>query len=210
MPIIGVAKDFHHESLKSTISPYVFRFKGDENNWGYISIKLSANANSVTFKQIEDIYGSFTKNNPMQHFFMDEDIESLYAEENRSAQLAILFSVLAIFIASIGLHGLTSFTVQQRTKEIGVRKTFGASVYKIWLLVAKDIATMILIATAISWPLIYWVANNWLQNYHYRINLKLTDFLIGLFIALIIALATISYRTIKTALLNPSYSLRFE
>ncbi len=210
MPIVGVAKDFHHESLKSSISPYIFRCNGENFRWGYISIKLSANSNSETLEKIEEIWGSFTNNSPMQYFFMDKDIERLYTEEKRNAQLAILFSVLGIFIASLGLYGLTSFTVQQRTKEIGVRKTFGASVYKIWLLVAKDIMILVAISTVIAWPLIYWVAENWLQNYQYRINLRVTDFLMGLVIALAIALTTISYRTIRTALVNPADSLRYE
>jgi len=210
MPIVGVAKDFHHESLKSSISPYIFRCNGENFRWGYISIKLSANSSSETLEKVEEIWGTYTNNSPLQYFFMDKDIERLYTEEKRNAKLAILFSILGIFIASLGLYGLTSFTVQQRTKEIGVRKTFGASVYKIWLLVAKDIMMLVAISTVIAWPLIYWVAENWLQNYQYRINLRVTDFLIGLFIALIIALATISYRTIRTALLNPSDSLRYE
>jgi putative ABC transport system permease protein len=210
MPVIGVAEDFHHESLKSTISPYIFRCNGENFRWGYISIKLSENANSATLDKIEGIWGSFTNNSPLQYFFMDKDIERLYSEERRNAQLAILFTIIGILIASLGLYGLTSFTVQQRTKEIGVRKTFGASVAKIWILVAKDIIILVLIATAFAWPLIYRVANNWLQNYQYRINLRVTDFLISLVIALGIALATISYRTIRKALVNPSESLRYQ
>jgi putative ABC transport system permease protein len=209
-PIVGVVKDFHHESLKSTISPYILRCNGESFRWGYISIKLSENANSETLEKVEEVWGSFTNNSPMQYFFMDKDIERLYSEEKRNAELAILFTILGIFIASIGLYGLTSFTVQQRTKEIGVRKTFGASVYKIWLLVAKDILILVVISTVVAWPLIYWVAENWLQNYQYRINLRVTDFLISLVVALGIALATISYRTIRTALVNPSDSLRYE
>ncbi len=210
MPIIGVARDFHHESLRSGITPYILRFKNEEINWGYISMKLSPSATSTTLENIEKIWGSFTNNNPMQYFFMDEDFERLYKEEKQNAQLAVLFTIVGILIASLGLYGLTSFTVQQRTKEIGVRKTFGASINSIWFLVAKEIIILVLISTAIAWPLIYWIADNWLQNYHYRINLQVTDFLFGLFIALIIALAAISYRTIQTALLNPSHSLQSE
>lgn len=210
MPIVGVAKDFHHESLKSSISPYIFRCNGEDFRWGYISIKLSANSNSETLKKIEEIWGSYTNNSPIQSFFMDKDIERLYSEERRNAELAIMFTIIGILIASLGLYGLTSFNVLQRTKEIGVRKTFGASIQSIWFLVAKEIIILILISTTIAWPLIYWIADNWLQNYHYRINLQGADFLIGLLIALIIALTTISYRTIRTALVNPSDSLRYE
>jgi putative ABC transport system permease protein len=210
MPVIGVVRDFHFESLKSDIGPYLFRFKNEDNNWGYISIKLSPSAGSGTVEEIEHKWESFTNNDPMQYFFMDTDFDRLYKEEKQNAQLAILFTILAIIIASLGLFGLTSFTVQQRTKEIGVRKTFGANLTQIWFLIAREILILIAISTAIAWPFIFWVADNWLQNYHYRINLQVTDFVSGFLIALIIALATISYRTIKTALVNPSESLRYE
>lgn len=210
MPVIGVVRDFHFESLKSNIGPYLFRFKNEEVNWGYISIKLSPNAGMETIEEIENTWESFTKNDPMQYFFMDKDFDRLYKEEKQNGQLAIVFSILAIFIASLGLYGLTAFTVQQRTKEIGVRKTFGASLTNLWFLVSKEIMILVLVSTAIAWPLIFWVADNWLQNYHYRINLQVFDFLIGLFIALFIALTTTSYRTLKTALVNPAESLRYE
>ena len=210
MPVIGVVSDFHFESLKSNIGPYLFRFKNEDVNWGYISIKISPNAGSETIEEIENTWKSFTHNDPMQYFFMDKDFDRLYKEEKQNGQLSIVFSILAIFIASLGLYGLTSFTVQQRTKEIGVRKTFGASLNNIWFLVSKEIMILVLISTAIAWPFIYWIADNWLQNYHYRIDLKVFDFLFGLFIAIFIALATTSYRTIKTALVNPADSLRYE
>jgi len=210
MPIIGVAMDFHHESLRSGIAPYVIKFKDENINWGYISIKLSATASPETLEKIESVWGSFTNNYPIQSFFMDKDFDRQYKEEKQNARLAIIFTILGIFIAALGLYGLTSFTVAQRTKEIGVRKTFGASIQNIWYLVAKEIIILIAISTIIAWPLIYWIADNWLQNYHYRISLNASDFLIGLAIALFIALVTISHRTIKTALVNPSESLRYE
>ncbi len=210
MPIIGVAHNFHHESLRSGIAPYVIKFKQEDMNWGYISIKLSPTASAETLEKIENVWGSFTNNYPLQSFFMDENFERQYREEKQNARLSIVFTIIGIFIATLGLYGLTAFTVTQRTKEIGVRKTFGASIESIWFLVAKEIMVLIIISTAIAWPLIYWVADNWLQNYHYRISLQAGDFLIGFFIAIIIALATISYRTIQTALVNPAESLRYE
>jgi len=208
--VIGVVKDFHFESLRTVISPYLFRFKDDNNNWGYISIRIAPTASAITIEAIEKVWGSFTSNEPMQYFFMDQDVERLYKEERQSLQLSFLFTILGILIASLGLYGLTAFTVQQRTKEIGIRKTFGASVSSIWYIIAREIFILVIISTAIAGPVIYWVAGNWLQNYHYRTNLKLTDFIMGFVIAIIIALATISYRTIKTANVNPSTSLRYE
>ncbi|MBN2174633.1 MAG: ABC transporter permease [Bacteroidales bacterium] len=210
MPVIGVVKDFHFESMKTDITPYLFRFKDEDNNWGYISIKLAPNAGKSTIEEIEKTWESFTSNDPMQSFFMDKDFDRLYREEKQNSKLAIIFTILAIIIASLGLFGLTSFTIQQRTKEIGVRKTFGASVGNIWKIVAKEILVLVAISTAIAWPFVYWIADNWLQNYHYRINLQIIDFIAGFLIALIIALITISHRTLKTARVNPAESLRYE
>ena len=210
MPVIGVVKDFHFQSLKTDIGPYLFRFKREDINWGYISIKLSPNAGRNAAEEIEKTWGSFTNNDPMQYFFMDQDFNRLYREERQNARLAIIFTILAIIIASLGLFGLTSFSVQQRTKEMGVRKTFGASVLNIWQLVAKEILILVAVSTIIAWPLVYWIADNWLQNYHYRVPLNLTDFMAGFLIALVIALITISHRTLKTARVNPAESLRYE
>jgi putative ABC transport system permease protein len=146
----------------------------------------------------------------MQYFFMDKDIERLYREEQQNASLSVLFTILGILIASLGLYGLTSFTVISRTKEIGVRKTFGASIFDIWLLISKEIIGLLLIATLMAWPLVFWVADSWLNNYFYRINLGVLDFVVGFAVALLIALATTSYRTIRAASANPSISLRYE
>jgi len=210
IPVIGVVKDFHFESLRNEISPYMMRFREDEIQWGYVSIRLAPNAPNDIVERIEKVWADFATNDPMLYFFIDKEFERLYMEEKRSARLAVVFTIIAIFVASLGLYGLTAFTVQQRTKEIGIRRTFGASITDIWLLVSKETCILICIATAIAWPLIYWVASNWLQNYYYRISLKPWDFLTAFVIAVIIAISTISYRTIRTASLNPSLSLRYE
>jgi putative ABC transport system permease protein len=146
----------------------------------------------------------------MQYFFMDKDYERLYREEKQNAQLSVLFTILGILIASLGLYGLTAFTMQLRTKEIGVRKTFGASIYSIWLMIAKEIGLLLAISSFIACPFIFFIAEDWLQNFHYRIQLNAFDFLGGILISVVIAMATISYRTIKIASLNPSISLRYE
>jgi putative ABC transport system permease protein len=210
LPIIGVVNDVHFESLRSEVSPCIFKFKKDDNNWGYISIKLSTTASGNTLKEIEKIWKEFTYNDPMQFFFMDKDFERLYKEEKQSANLSVLFTFLAILIASLGLFGLTSFTVEQRTKEMGVRKAMGATVSSLFVLISREIVILVCISTLIAWPIVFFISKNWLQNYHYRINLPLLDFLFGFIIALVIAIITISYRTIKSAMINPSESLRYE
>jgi putative ABC transport system permease protein len=210
LSVIGVVKNFHYASLQSQINPYIFKFKGDSNNYGYFSLRLTAHATSKTIKQIERVWNDFVTDDPFQYFFMDEEFATKYKEERQNAQLSVIFSILAIIIASLGLFGLTSFTIEQRTKEIGIRKTMGSSMIGIFYIITREFVTLVTISTLISWPLIYYLAQNWLQNYYYRITLRPMDFLSGFLISLVIALLTISYRTYRTARMNPVEALRYE
>lgn len=146
----------------------------------------------------------------MVYFFMDKDFDRLYAEDKRTGTLALLFSVLAILIASLGLFGLTSFTAEQRTKEIGIRKVNGAKVIHILRLLTKEVAVLVCVATLIAWPATYFAMKSWLQNFYFRINLSPFEFIISLLITLAIALLTISYRALKAANINPADALRHE
>lgn len=210
LSIVGTVKDFHFESLQNEINPYVFKFKAENRNYGFFSIRLSTRATSQTIKDIENAWNTFANNDPIQFFFMDQDFEQKYQEEKQSARLSVIFSILAVIIASLGLFGLTSFTIEQRTKEIGIRKTMGASMPGIFYLISKEFVGLVSVSALISWPLIYFVAKNWLQNYHYRIELRPWDFLAGFIIALLVSLITISYRTIRSARTNPIEALRYE
>ena len=210
MPIIGVVEDFHFRSLHSRIEPYMFRFKNDQILWGFVSIRLAKDAPSNTVKKIEEVWKEFTLNEPLQYFFMDEDLKHNYIKEQQNAKLSIVFTILAIVIASLGLFGLTSFTVEQRTKEIGIRKAMGATVANIFFIISKEIVVLVAFSTLIAWPLVYYISQNWLQNYYYKVSLNIFDFLTGFIIAISIAILTISYRTIKAARLNPASSLRYE
>jgi len=208
--IVGVSNNFHFRSLHNRITPYIMRFKGDRNNWGYITVKFSSTADSQTINQVEDVWKRFASNNPLQYFMMDNDFSNMYKVERQNAQLSVLFAILGIFIAALGLFGLTSFTIEQRTKEVGVRKALGASGISIFYLISKEIIILVCIATAVAWPLMYFVARNWLQNYYYRINLGVFEFVMGFVIAILIAVATISYRTFKSVRINPAHTLRYE
>ena len=210
LTIIGVVKDFHFESLQNEINPYVFKFKKSDINWGFISIRLTKKASSNTIKEIEKVWKEYSSNEPLQYFFMDQDFALKYKEEKQNAQLSVIFSILAIVIAALGLFGLTSFSIEQRTKEIGIRKTMGASVKSLLYLITKEFILLVIVATLIAWPLIYFIGNNWLQNYYYRISLRPFDFLAGFLIALAIAIITIAFKTIKTARTNPIEALRYE
>lgn len=210
IPIIGVSDNFHFRSLHNRIDPYIMRFKTDGLNFGYVSVKFSASATAETINRIEDIWKEFAANNPLQYFFMDNDFSEMYKVERQNAQLSVVFAILGIFIAALGLFGLTSFTIEQRTKEVGVRKALGASGGSIFYLISKEIIVLVCISTVLAWPLIYFVANNWLQNYYYRIDLRIMEFVLGFIVAISIALITISYKTFQSLRINPALTLRYE
>jgi len=210
IPIIGVVKNFNFESLRNPIGPYLIRFQNEGMMWGYISVRLSPQNISKTISEIEKVWKEYVSNNPLQYYFVDEDFEKMYIQEKQNAQMAVIFSILAIFVAAIGLFGLTSFTVEQRTKEIGVRKAMGSSLSGIYLVISREVLILVSISALIAWPLIYYIAGKWLENFYYRINTGVLSLFAGLAIALSIALITISYRIMKAASINPAQSLKYE
>ena len=210
IPIIGVVKNFNFESLRNPIGPYLIRFQNEGMLWGYISVRLSPQNISKTISEIEKVWKEYVSNNPLQYYFVDEDFEKMYIQEKQNAQMAVIFSILAIFVASIGLFGLTSFTVEQRTKEIGVRKAMGSSISGIYFVISREILILVSVSALIAWPLIYYIAGKWLENFYYRINTGVLSLFAGLAIALSIALITISYRIMKAASVNPAQSLKYE
>jgi len=210
LPVIGVVKNFNFESLRNPISPYIFKFQNDRMLWGYVTIRLTARNYAKTINEIEGKWKEFVQNNPLQYYFLDADFEKMYIQEKQNAQMAVIFSILAIFIASLGLFGLTSFTVEQRTKEIGVRKAMGSSIAGIYVAISKEIIILVSISAVIAWPIIYYIGTKWLENFYYRINIGIISFIAGLLIALGIALMTISYRILRAARVNPAQSLKYE
>jgi putative ABC transport system permease protein len=210
LPILGVVKNFNFQSLRNPISPYILKFQNEGMLWGYISVRLSAQNYSKTINQIESKWKEFTANDPMQYYFMDEDFDKMYTQEKQNAKMAVIFSILAIFIASLGLFGLTSYTVEQRTKEIGVRKAMGSTVAGIYYEISKEIFILISISAIIAWPIIYYIADKWLANFYYKISIELLSFIAGFAIALGIAIVTISYHILKAARINPAQSLKYE
>ena len=210
LPIIGVVKNFNFESLRNPIQPYIMRLQDDNSLWGYLSVRLSGSNISGTISAIQNKWKEFVPNNPLQYYFVDADFEQMYIQEKQNAQMAVIFSILAIFIAALGLFGLTSFTVEQRTKEIGVRKAMGSSIASIYIVISREVIILVSISALIAWPLIYYFASKWLENFYYRITLGVFSFIAGLTIALGIAVMTISYRIMKAARVNPAQSLKYE
>jgi putative ABC transport system permease protein len=210
LPVIGVVKNFNYESLRNPISPYILKFQNDYNLWGYITIRLTAQNYSKTISAIESTWKQFVSNNPLQYYFLDADFEQMYKQEKQNAKMAVIFSILAVFIAALGLFGLTSFTVEQRTKEIGVRKAMGSSITGIYITISREVIILVSVSAIIAWPVVYYLAGRWLQNFYYKITLGLFTFIIGLAIALGIAVLTISFRILRAARINPAQSLKYE
>jgi putative ABC transport system permease protein len=211
LQIIGVIKDFHNESLHSVIRPHMMRIRDPEWGWiPYLSIRVEPENISGTIRQIENVWKEFTNDQPFQYFFMDDDFEQHYEQEARTRIIFTIFSILAIFVACLGLLGLTAFTTEQRTREIGIRKAMGASANIIVRLISKEIVILICLATLVAWPFAYFLTRNWLNDFAYRIDLGIMPFLLSFVFALVISLVTISVQAITAALKNPADSLRYE
>ena len=208
--IAGVFNDFNFESLHQRIIPMVlYEVRQDGSSYNVISIKISGNV-SAAVDQIEKILKKYLPEIPFEYQFLDELYAKLYTAENRQSSIFTIFSCIAIFIACLGLFGLSAFTITLRVKEIGVRKVLGASSGSIVKLISKDFLLLVVIAAVIAFPVAWYVMNQWLQEFAYRINIDWWVFVLAGFIALLIAFATISLQAIKAARANPVDSLRSE
>jgi putative ABC transport system permease protein len=208
--IIGVVKNFNFESLHKPIKPYVYRFKTDRELWGYVTLKVTDKDTKEIINNIDNIWKQFTTDVALTYFFLDEELEQLYIKEKQNAGIAGIASILAILIAVVGLFGLISFTMDQRTKEIGVRKAMGSSVTGVFIVLSKEVIILVSVSSVIAIPLIYYIAGNWLENFYFRIHLGVFYIITGLTIVLGIVLLTISYRILRAARVNPARSLKYE
>ncbi|MCK4782445.1 MAG: FtsX-like permease family protein, partial [Desulfobacteraceae bacterium] len=207
--IIGVVNDFHFHSLHQEIHPMLIRPLTGQRSW-FLSIRIRPENIKETLSLIKKTWKEFTIDQPFEYSFLDNDFQNLYKTEQRSGQIFAFFSILAIFIACLGLLGLASFTAVQRTKEIGIRKVLGASVSGIVLLLSKEFIKWVILANIIAWPIAYYAMDKWLQNFAYRINLGFGIFIISALSVFVVALITIGYQSVKAAISNPVDSLRYE
>jgi len=206
--VIGVVKDFHFLSLHQGMQPLVIRLT--ENRMSYLSVKISTQNIPQTIEFLKERWQKFSPNHPFEYFFLDDDFEKMYRSEMRLGKIFASFTALAIFIACLGLFGLASFTSEQRTKEIGVRKVLGASVSTIVVLLSKEFSKWVFVASLIAWPVAYYAMSRWLQSFAYRISVGIWIFLLATILALLVAIATVSFKAIKAALANPVEALRYE
>ncbi len=206
--IVGVVADYHQKSLRYPVEPTFLR--PAYGTYNPISIKVSSQNLFSTIAAIRKKYDAFFPGNLFDYYFLDEKFNQQYSNDQLFGKVFAIFSGLAIFIACLGLLGLSLFATTQRTKEIGVRKVLGASVSNIVMLLSKDFIRLIIIAFVVASPVAWYIMHNWLQDFAYRINISWWIFFAAGLLAIIIALATISFQAIKAAIANPVKSLRTE
>ena len=205
--IIGVVKDFNYESLKGKVSPLGL-FLGLSNS--VLSIKTSTVEMGDLITKAESTWKFFAPNQPFRYDFLDDRFAGMYTVERRIGQLFLIFSVVAIFIACLGLLALVSFMTEQRIKEIGIRKVLGASVFNIVKMLSTDFTKMVLVAIVLAFPLSYWAAHQWLDNFAYHTDIQIWIFIGAGVLALLVAWLTVGLRSLKAALSNPVDSLKVE
>lgn len=206
--VVGVVKDFNFQTLHAKVDPAIFAIARDQVR--YLVLRINPNRVSETLQALQQKWQQFDARHPFEYSFVDENLNRLYQTEMRLGRIFAIFSALAIFIACLGLFGLASFTTEQRTKEIGIRKVLGASVSGIVALLSRDFLKLVLLANGIAWPLAWWGMRQWLQDFAYRTDISWWIFGLAAFLALLIALLTVSFHAFRAAVSNPVKALRNE
>lgn len=207
--IVGVVRNYHQRSLKEGYDPMLYWYPAFDD-WRYFSIQMKADHVQQTLAEIERVYKNIFAGNPYEYFFLNEYFGRQYQSDQRFGKVFGLFTALAIFVACLGLLGLSAFMIRLRTKETGIRKVLGASIYSLLVLFSKDFVRLVAVATLIAVPLVYWGASQWLRNYAFHIPLGWFIFVGPPFLLLVISLAMIGVQSLKTALTNPVNSLKSE
>jgi len=213
--IIGIVKDFNFMPLYQEIGPLAL-FHQTENSqkdfsrYRYMFIKISSENVSQAINHIKNVYEKFSPNYPFAYQYLSEDYNRLYRSEQQMGKIIQYFTFFAVFISCLGLFGLTSFTAEQRTKEIGIRKVMGASSVRIVWILSKDFVKWVIVANIFAWPIAWMVSKSWLQNFAYKTNIGPEIFILSGFLALLIAILTVSYQSIKASRMDPAKTLKYE
>lgn len=205
--IIGLVKDYHHLSLRQPIDPVIFL---PSVSFSYFTLQINSSDIQQKIADLKNIYHARFPGNPFEYFFADENYNSQYRSEQNLGKVFIAAALVAIFIACMGLFGLTAFATQQRNKEIGIRKVLGAGISQLVLMLSGDFIKLVLIAMTIAIPLSWWMMQQWLEDFAYRTSLPAWIFILAGLIALMIAFVTVSVQAMKAAMANPVKSLRSE
>jgi len=210
LKIIGVMKDFNITSMHKAIEPVCFTVMGGGGGDQYATVRLTGINIKATIKAIEDKWQNFTTQQPFQYDFFTDTWNNLYSSEMKTGKIFILFSVLAILIACLGLIGLVTYITNKRTKEIGIRKTYGASITIVLGLLSKEVLALILISSLIAYPLAFFGSKYWLEGFASKVNVSPLIYLFATLVVVIIGWLSISYQTIKAAGQNPAKALRID
>jgi putative ABC transport system permease protein len=208
--IIGVVEDFHFESLHLNVRPLAIYLRPEREWFNRMAIRIRGDEMAATIQFVENKWNETVHGQPFEYSFMDNTLEKLYRNDNRTRIIYSVFSILAVFVASLGLLGLAAFTTENRTKEIGIRKAHGASVGSIVMMLSKEFTRWVLLANIIAWPVAYFLMDNWLHNFAFRINMPLFSFVAAGLLALVIAIITVSSLAYKAANANPVEALKYE
>jgi len=216
LKIIGIVEDYHYEGPQQEIKPMVMFLMAEgpsqtRASWGqFVTVKIDPDQTQATLAHIEDTWKQFAGDQAMEYEYFDESYAELFQAERQSANIVILFTVLAIFIAILGLLGLASFTAEKRTKEIGIRKVLGASISSILILLSKDTLKLMLVAIVIAIPVSNYAMQRWLENFAYRIDINMFVFIGAALVSLFGAIVTVVWQSFRAATANPVKSLRYE
>ncbi len=209
LPVVGSLKDYYFKSLHQKIEPFVM-ILGSEQSFTWVFIKTTDESISGVMQFAEQEWRRLNPGHPFEYTFVDRNIAQMYQSETKLSRLLSIFTAITIYIACLGLFGLASFSVLQRTKEIGIRKVVGASVGGILIILLKEYVKWVMIANVIAWPLAFYFTRRWLEGFAYQTSLNIMVFVGSGLLALIIALLTVSFQTYKAATANPVDSLRYE
>jgi putative ABC transport system permease protein len=204
--VVGVVKDFNFKSLHEPIAPLLMTLEPE----GGLIFKIKTTDVEGLLATMKKQWDAFNTDEPFTYSFIDDLYNKTYAAEQKTGIILNIFSVLIILVACLGLFGLVTYSAEQRTKEIGIRKVLGASVTQVTQMLSKEFLKLVIIASLIAFPVAWWAMNKWLQSFAYRINTSWWVFVVGGLVAMLIALVTVSFQTIKAAIANPVKSLRTE
>ncbi|MCP4727948.1 MAG: hypothetical protein GY863_23110, partial [bacterium] len=208
--VIGVVRNFHHYSLHHEIKPVIMKYFKNRNRIQYISIKIRPDNINDTVDLIRSTVDQYSVNHPYNYYFMDDAFNEMYLSEQKLGSIFRVFTFIAIFISCLGLFGLVSFLAEQNRKEISIRKVLGASVPKLVSLISFEFIKYTLIADIIALPAVFYLMNNWLNGFTYRIDLGIEFFMFSAGMGILIALLTVGYKSVRSAVSNPVDSLRYE
>jgi putative ABC transport system permease protein len=208
--VIGVMEDYHQTTLKEEINPTMFQIPESAVNYGFMIVSVDPTNIKSTVASIEKTWKSLVNDTPFEYSFLDENIQKQYDEDRKVASIITSFTLIAMFISCLGLYGLSTFMAERRFKEIGVRKVMGASIQQILTLMSKEFIKLIIIAFVIAVPIAWYAMDKWLQGFAYKIAVNPMVFVYAGLIALVIALLTVSFESLKAAIVNPIKSLRSE